>query len=51
MVNRMLNGGIQPVDGVDMLELLRAVVANVGCPPEIREDDRFPVVDNDETFA
>ncbi|MFT3883275.1 MAG: hypothetical protein QM703_26930 [Gemmatales bacterium] len=38
MVNRLLNSGIQQVDGVDLLELLRAVAANDHCPPEVREE-------------
>jgi hypothetical protein len=38
MVNRMLNGGIASVGGVDLLALLRRVAADEQCPPSVRQE-------------
>jgi hypothetical protein len=38
MVNRMLNGGISTVDGVDLLALLRQVALDNCWPADVRED-------------
>jgi hypothetical protein len=38
MVNRLLNGGIASVGGVDLLDLLREVAADERSPAVVRED-------------
>jgi hypothetical protein len=38
MVNRQLNGGVRQIGGVDLLELLRQVVADERCLPGVRID-------------
>jgi len=37
MVNRLINGGVQEVNGSPLIELLQAVSANGNAPPEVRE--------------
>lgn len=38
MVNRMLNGGISSVGGVELLDLLRSVATDERWPDDVRED-------------
>lgn len=42
MLNRMLNGGIQTIDGRSIMEILKEIAANTGFPNSIRDyADRF----------
>ncbi|MEQ1784717.1 MAG: hypothetical protein ABMA14_25500 [Hyphomonadaceae bacterium] len=38
MVNRMINGGVESVDGVRLLSLLEAVAADTSCPASVAKE-------------